>query len=246
VRQGCGDRINVGPPLEQQVHVTDRQIDALQARRPSTDQPMAEIRSDRPDQVETLAQHHFQIPPIPQRARLDLNHEREYPRGVRHFPTDLIPLSKVVWYWSSARGSLIRMVLNDSSPADDVLLTVRPALSDVDLNELFSASWPGHQPASFEPKLSRSLTWIAARRGGRLVGDVNVIGDGGVHAFVLDTTVHPDERRRGLGVQLVQAAAAEARAHGAQWLHVDYEPHLESFYQQCGFRPTAAGLLRLA
>jgi GNAT superfamily N-acetyltransferase len=77
------------------------------------------------------------------------------------------------------------------------------------------------------------------------VGYVNVIGDGGAHAFILDTTVHPDERRRGLGVQLVQAAAAEARAQGAQWLHVDYEPHLESFYRQCGFRPTAAGLLRL-
>ncbi|CAM5467163.1 Vitamin B12 import ATP-binding protein BtuD [Streptomyces tanashiensis] len=28
----------------------------------------------------------------------------------------------------------------------------------------------------------------------------NVVGDGGVHAFLLDTTVHPEERRRGLGV----------------------------------------------
>ncbi|MFD0403300.1 hypothetical protein ACFVHI_35085 [Kitasatospora sp. NPDC127121] len=43
----------------------------------------------------------------------------------------------------------------------------------------------------------------------------------------------------------MRAAADEARARGAQWLHVDYEPHLESFYGQCGFRPTAAGLMRL-
>jgi hypothetical protein len=28
-------------------------------------------------------------------------------------------------------------------------------------------------------------------------------------------------------------------------LHVDYEPHLDGFYRGCGFRPTAAGLLRL-
>ncbi|MFF0411118.1 GNAT family N-acetyltransferase [Kitasatospora sp. NPDC004745] len=106
-------------------------------------------------------------------------------------------------------------------------------------------SWPGHRPVPFAPVLSRSLAWVAARRGGRLVGFVNVAGDGGLQAFVLDTTVHPDERRRGLGVRLVRAAADEARARGAQWLHVDYEPHLESFYARCGFRPTTAGLLQL-
>ncbi|MFE9561298.1 GNAT family N-acetyltransferase [Streptomyces sp. NPDC006487] len=110
---------------------------------------------------------------------------------------------------------------------------------------MFSASWPGHRDTSFEPVLARSLTWIAARSGGRLVGYVNVAWDGGAHAFVLDTTVHPDERRHGLGVRLVRAAAEEARGAGAQWLHVDYEPHLGAFYARCGFRPTAAGLLAL-
>ncbi|MEV5677847.1 GNAT family N-acetyltransferase [Streptomyces sp. NPDC052179] len=81
--------------------------------------------------------------------------------------------------------------------------------------------------------------------GGRLVGYVNVVGDGGVHAFVLDTTVHPDEQRRGLGRRLVTTAAEQARARGARWLHVDYEPALAGFYAGCGFRPTAAGLMAL-
>ncbi|WP_372498322.1 GNAT family N-acetyltransferase [Streptomyces marispadix] len=80
---------------------------------------------------------------------------------------------------------------------------------------------------------------------GRLVGFVNVLGDGGVHAFVLDTTVHPSARRRGLGVRLVRRAADEASRAGARWLHVDYEEHLSGFYARCGFRPTAAGLRRL-
>jgi GNAT superfamily N-acetyltransferase len=124
-------------------------------------------------------------------------------------------------------------------------VTVDPHLADADLNELFSAAWPEHEPRSFAPILARSLVWVAAHQGDRLVGFVNVAGDGGAHAFILDTTVHPDARRRGLGVRLVRAAADEARARGAQWLHVDYEPHLESFYAQCGFRHTAAGLLRL-
>ncbi|MGW6707804.1 GNAT family N-acetyltransferase [Streptomyces sp. NPDC054956] len=124
-------------------------------------------------------------------------------------------------------------------------LTAREALSDAELNGLFAAAWPGHRDTSFAPVLERSLTWIAARRDGRLVGYVNVAWDGGAHAFVLDTTVHPDERRQGLGVRLVREAAEKARDAGAQWLHVDYEPHLADFYATCGFRPTTAGLLGL-
>ncbi len=93
--------------------------------------------------------------------------------------------------------------------------------------------------------LARSLTWVTARRGTRLVGFVNVATDGGVHAFLLDTTVHPDEQRNGLGTRLVRAAADAARRSGAGWLHVDYEPHLSGFYRSCGFRPTGAALLDL-
>ena len=36
------------------------------------------------------------------------------------------------------------------------------------------------------------------------------------------------------------------RGSGVEWLHVDYEPHLEGFYRGCGFRHTAAGLLHVA
>jgi hypothetical protein len=43
----------------------------------------------------------------------------------------------------------------------------------------------------------------------------------------------------------VRRATELARQRGALWLHVDFEPKLEAFYRQCGFRPTAAGLMRL-
>nr|WP_281173670.1 GNAT family N-acetyltransferase [Deinococcus frigens] len=94
--------------------------------------------------------------------------------------------------------------------------------------------------------LEHSLTWITAFDGTELVGFVNVAWDGGVHAFLLDTTVHPGWARRGIGTELVRRAAAAAREHGGlEWLHVDYEPHLSGFYELCGFTPTPAGLLRL-
>ena len=129
---------------------------------------------------------------------------------------------------------------------DDLLLTPRGAVTDEALNELFRASWPGeHAYVDFTRIHAHSLTWITATRGGDLVGYVNVSTNGGAHAFLLDTTVHPDMRLRGLGRRLVHAAVEDARARGAHWLHVDYEPHLDGFYRGCGFTPTAAGLLRL-
>jgi GNAT superfamily N-acetyltransferase len=128
----------------------------------------------------------------------------------------------------------------------DILLAVKPPLTDAELNALFADAWPNHTEARFGPVLGRSLTWVAARHADRLVGFVNVATDGGAHAFMLDTTVHPSVQRRGVGRRLVAAAIEQARAAGAVWLHVDYEPHLDGFYRGCGFRPTAAGLLRLS
>jgi GNAT superfamily N-acetyltransferase len=130
--------------------------------------------------------------------------------------------------------------------ADDVMLSVRPALTDTELDALFTAAWPRYRSTRFGPVLERSLTWIAARSADRLVGFVNVATDGGMHAFLLDTTVHPGWQRRGIGRRLVVAATEQARGCGMTWLHVDYEPHLDGFYRGCGFRPTAAGLLRLS
>jgi ribosomal protein S18 acetylase RimI-like enzyme len=129
--------------------------------------------------------------------------------------------------------------------ATDPDLAVRGTVTDDEMRTLFAAAWGGDADTAWSPILARSLAWITARRAGTLVGFVNVATDGGSHAFLLDTTVHPDEQHRGLGTRLVRAATEQARAAGAEWLHVDHEPHLTGFYAGCGFRPTTAGLLRL-
>jgi GNAT superfamily N-acetyltransferase len=73
-----------------------------------------------------------------------------------------------------------------------------------------------------------------------------VAWDGGVHAFVLDTLVAADRRRHGIGRGLLDVAARESRAAGCEWLHVDFEDELSTFYVSvCGFEPTPAGLLAL-
>jgi GNAT superfamily N-acetyltransferase len=91
-----------------------------------------------------------------------------------------------------------------------------------------------------------SVTWAGAFVGDDLVAFVHVVWDGGIHGFLLDTVVHPDHQRRGLGKAVVSAAVAGARAAGCNWLHVDFEPQLEEFYRDaCGFGSTSAGLRRL-
>ena len=128
----------------------------------------------------------------------------------------------------------------------DVSYAVGCAVSDDELNALFSASWPSHTWRDFRPILRQSLTYVCAHQEGALVGFVNVAWDGGIHAFLLDTTVHPALRRRGVGLRLVGRAIEAARDRGIIWLHVDFESHLRTFYERCGFRQTAAGLMRLA
>ena len=105
------------------------------------------------------------------------------------------------------------------------------------------AAWGGPPAGDLSRVLSRSLAHLGAYDGKRLVGFVNVAWDGGIHASLFDTCVHPDYRRRGIATDLVQGAIKVARERGAKWLHVDFEPHLGEFYRRCGFRPTEAGLV---
>lgn len=126
-----------------------------------------------------------------------------------------------------------------------VQLRVSEPVSDEALNELFAHAWEDHAERSFQPVLSRSLLYVCAYEGASLVGFVNVTTDGGQHAFVLDTCVHPRLRRKGIGRALVLEAVERAARAGVVWLHVDYEPSLHHFYASCGFRPSSAAVLRV-
>lgn len=91
-----------------------------------------------------------------------------------------------------------------------------------------------------------SLGWVTARDGGSLVGFVNVIWDGFVHAWIQDEMVSTGSRRRGIGVRVIEVARDRAKAAGCEWLHVDFDDHLRSFYLDvAGFTPTNGGLISL-
>jgi GNAT superfamily N-acetyltransferase len=125
-------------------------------------------------------------------------------------------------------------------------LSITPPLKSKELNDLYRASWPNHTDADHSQVLERSLAYICIRHRGHLVGFVYIAWDGGRHAFLLDPTVHPTVRGKGIGLELIKQAVLAAKERGCDWLHVDYEEELEPFYKAAGFRPTKAGLIRLS
>ena len=91
-----------------------------------------------------------------------------------------------------------------------------------------------------------SLGWVVARDADGLVGFVNVVWDGLAHAWIQDTMVAVRARGQQVGTHLVARARDAARDAGCEWLHVDFDDHLRSFYfDACGFTPTTAGLIAL-
>lgn len=127
----------------------------------------------------------------------------------------------------------------------EIVFATNEPVSNEELNALRRTAWGGRQDGDWTEAFRRAFAWITARQDGRLIGFVRLLWDGDVHLFLLDTTVHPDLQRQGIGARLIREAVAMARASNCEWLHVDYEPHVESFYAAAGFRPTQAGVIDL-
>lgn len=126
-----------------------------------------------------------------------------------------------------------------------VTLKICPPLRTGEFNALFASAWPNHRPVKVQPILRNALVYVCAYEGTKLIGFAKVVGDGGVHGFLLDPTVTPNHQRKGLGRRLVEKCTQESRRRGVEWLHVDFEPRLAKFYRACGFSSTHAGLRNL-
>ena len=126
----------------------------------------------------------------------------------------------------------------------ELIYRERAQLDLDELQGLFCVAWGGGKP-NYDRVLDRAFTWISAHDGDRLIGFVNVAWDGGVHFFLLDTTVHPAHRRRGVGSHLVRAAISACRGSG-EWMHVDSDEELmRRLYFPAGFEPIFAGTASL-
>jgi ribosomal protein S18 acetylase RimI-like enzyme len=130
---------------------------------------------------------------------------------------------------------------------DGLVFLWRGPLDDDEMVDLV-VSHGGHPEHGWWERIRpHSLGWVTARTAdGTLVGFVNVAWDGSDHAFLLDPKTRGSFQRRGIGRQLVSAAAEHARAAGCEWMHVDFDAELRPFYfDVCRFVRTDAGLIHL-
>lgn len=130
---------------------------------------------------------------------------------------------------------------------DGLILRWRGQLGDEEMVDLVASHGGKPAPGWWDQIRPHSLGWVAARFGdGIVVGFVNVVSDGGDHAFLIDTKTRSTYQRRRVGTRVVKFAAQHAKAAGCEWLHVDFDDHLATFYfGACGFEPTNAGLINL-
>lgn len=90
------------------------------------------------------------------------------------------------------------------SAAAAVAIRVDPRPDAAAFGALWQAAWDAPWTGDLDAIWSRSLVHLGAYDGGRLVGYLNLAWDGGAHGFLLDTTVHPQFRRRGIATRLVR------------------------------------------
>jgi GNAT superfamily N-acetyltransferase len=130
---------------------------------------------------------------------------------------------------------------------DGVTYCWRDPVSDVEMVELVESHGGRAATGWWDRIRPHSLGWVTARLSdGRLIGFVNVATDGGDHAFLIDTKTHGAHQHKGIGTRVVRLAAAHAKAAECEWLHVDWDPGLATFYlDACGFTPAEAGLIHL-
>lgn len=128
----------------------------------------------------------------------------------------------------------------------NISYTINASLDINTLNSFMEKVWKDHVWINYNQVLSRSLSYITANCGNEIIGFINIVWDGNKHAFLLDTSVDPNFRNKGIGKELVIKAISECKANFIEWIHVDYEEKYENFYRQCGFvQKTSASLLHL-
>jgi GNAT superfamily N-acetyltransferase len=80
-------------------------------------------------------------------------------------------------------------------------------------------------------------TWyaVSAYEGERLVGTGRIIGDGVLHALLVDVIVDPDYRHRGIGSAIVERLVAECRRHRIVDVQLFCAFGVSPFYERLGF-----------
>jgi ribosomal protein S18 acetylase RimI-like enzyme len=100
---------------------------------------------------------------------------------------------------------------------DGLVLRWRGPLSDAEMADLVASYGGTPVPGWWDAIRPHSFGWVTARSAADVVvGFVNVVTDGGDHAFLIDTKTRGALQRRGIATRVVAFAVEHARAAGCE------------------------------
>jgi GNAT superfamily N-acetyltransferase len=127
---------------------------------------------------------------------------------------------------------------------DDIEIQLVQAWDEVEIADLYRAGgwWKEEYDQKELPRLIRgSFLFVVAvdKKTGRAVGMGRVISDGVSDGYIQDLVVLPENRKAGIGAQIVSTLVKNCVDQGISWIGLIAEPDTEKFYQPFGFRPMA-------
>lgn len=100
------------------------------------------------------------------------------------------------------------------------------------------AGWGDVSEATASKAIKLTAISLCARRDRKLVGLGRVVGDNALYFYISDVFVHPSERGRGLGEEIIRRLVARVRetAEPGASVAVLAAQGREKFYEQAGFK----------
>jgi GNAT superfamily N-acetyltransferase len=93
----------------------------------------------------------------------------------------------------------------------------------------------GLDAAAAEAALRHSWFDVTAYEDGRLVGMGRIVGDGVLHALLVDVVVEPSHQSRGIGTGIVRCLVVECRRHRIADVQLFCARGKRPFYEHLGF-----------
>jgi ribosomal protein S18 acetylase RimI-like enzyme len=128
----------------------------------------------------------------------------------------------------------------------DYTINIKGKLHPKELNALFATNnWQVDDLNRLGKSIKNAWCYITARdKNNKLIGYVQVISDGILHAYILRLIVHPESRNNGLGTKLMEEIMNVINDENMKPTLVAV-PGKEKFYEKFGFKREINGLVAM-
>ncbi|WP_322906030.1 GNAT family N-acetyltransferase [Paenibacillus campi] len=125
------------------------------------------------------------------------------------------------------------------------MIHINLAINNEEVPNLRAAVGWTRRDCDYPALFQRCTFWAGARdEQGMLIAFGYVAGMGLEHGYMEDIMIHPNKQSQGIGQRLVTTLLAESKVRGLDIVTLTYVSEHQTFYEQCGFAASHAGIWR--